>query len=318
MPAVVQSLVQDAIHKIDAAPEKAGFSMRQARRALRALRSATNTRLGSPILAAAKRLIAMTDESIEYSKQTRVYTSSEKLAMKASFFLKAPRAKTRAHMLALRRGVKSVRSSIGRLPLELKTSVQVYVMAKKEQLAAFSRESRLRFKANFDRCNLLLEDKFRSSKYLSFLSSKVNSLLMAAGIMPKQEITVKKSGLAAVEDAQPRTFTSISAVTPTTMMHAVAGDIASISPVMLDSLRRATSTNMNATNPGNIAISNPSSTTASADFSNPADDENVAPAQEESFNAEGRGGLWVPSPAKVHEAAHDSCFAHSALVLTRI
>lgn len=289
--------------------------MRQARRALRALRSATNTRLGSPILAAGKRLIAMTDKSIEYSKQTRVYTSSEKLAVKASFFLKAPRAKTRAHMLALRRGVNSVRSSIVRLPLELKTSVQVYVMAKKEQFVAFSRESRLRFKTNFDRCNLLLEDKLRSSKYLSFLSSKVNSLLMAAGIMPKQEITVKKSGLVAVEDAQPRTFTSISAVTPTTMMHAVAGDIASISPVMLDTLRRATTNNMNATNLGHI--SNPSSTNGSADFSNPAADENVAPRQEESFNAEGRGGLWVPSPAKVHQAAQNSCFAYFSLVLTK-
>ena len=305
MPAaVVHSLVQGAIERIDAAPEKACFTMRQARRALRTLRAATDTRLGSPLLAAAQRLIAVTDRTIEYGTQTRVYTSSERLAVKASFFLKAPRAKTRACMLALRRGVTGVRSSIVRLPSELKTSVQVYAMAKKEQLATFSHESRLRFKATFDRFNLLLEDKVRSSKYLSLLSAKVKSFLMIAGILPKEKNAAEKPGLVAVEDAKPaqraappRTFTSISAVTPTTMMHAVAGDIASISPVMLDSLRRATTSSMN------VPISNPSSTAASADFSNPTvtrDDENVAPAREESFNAEGRGGLWVPSPAKVH------------------
>jgi len=314
MPAPVQSLVEGAIQRVDAAPDKAGLTMRLSKRTLNVLRAATATRLGAPVLGVARRVIAMTDRAIERGTQTRAYTAGEKLAVKASFFLKAPRAKTRAHALALRRGVAKARASIARLPSELNTSVQVYVKAKKAQLAVFSRESRLRFKVHFERCNLLVQDKVRSSKILSFLSAKFANILKIAGVLPKETAATEKPLLVEVEKAKPmqrsappRTFTSVSAVTPTTMIHAVAGDAASISPLVLDSLRRSAGSSVNTSNPVIIATSNPSPTTG-ADFANPLatspsasmDDENVhPPPPEEFFNAETRGGLWVPSPAKV-------------------
>ena len=98
--------------------------------------------------------------------------------------------------------------------------------------------------------------------------------------------------------AAPRTFTSYSttsAVTPTTLLSAVTGG--DISPAMLDSLRRS-STSKSPAEP-----TNPAPAVALADHvANPAStvsDENVAPEPYTTFNAEGRGGLWVPSPAKV-------------------
>jgi len=284
------------MQKIDCASDSdAGLTMRGARRALSCARDSSNTRLGAPILSISDRLLGLIDRVIGAGMNTRVYASTEKLAMQtlvattakfhtASSAVGDTRAKTRARYQRLQ-------SSLARLPSELKT---IY-MAKNEQMMALSRESRAALNIQFERYN----EQVSSSKTLTFLSTKLKTLLIFVRVLstttevPRHIPTVhpKESALAIIASkvnaAPPRTFTSFSAVTPTTMMTAVAGDMACISPAMLDSLRRGLESNNAATSTSNVDYkTHPASV-----------DEEVPIAQ--AFNAEGRGGLWVPSPAKV-------------------
>jgi len=288
------------MQKIDCASDSdVGLTMRGARRALSCARYSSNTRLGAPILSILDRLLGLTDHVIGAGMNTRVYASTEKLAMQtlvattakfhtASSAVGDKRAKTRARYQRLQ-------SSLARLPSELKT---IY-MAENERMMALSRESRAALIIQFERYNILLNEQVSSSKTLTFLSTKLKALLIFVGVLstttevPRHIPTVhpKESALAIIASkvnaAPPRTFTSFSAVTPTTMMTVVAGDVACISPTMLDSLRRGLESNNAATSTSNVDYK-----THRAGV-----DEEVPIAQ--AFNAEGCGGLWVPSPAKV-------------------
>jgi hypothetical protein len=203
-----------------------------------------------------------------------------------------------------------LRTGLVRLPVQLHTDLRVYCAARRERLATLSRDGRASLAAKLAHCCAFLDAQMGSSKTLCFLTAKARALLVLARLLPAER-TEEVQRLISSENtkhapqravapppAAPRTFTSYSttsAVTPTSLLSAVTGG--DISPAMLDSLRRS-STSKSPAEP-----TNPAPAVALADHvANPAStvsDENVAPEPYTTFNAEGRGGLWVPSPAKV-------------------
>jgi hypothetical protein len=301
---VLRSLVETLIATLDAAPEDAGFALRSSQRALDVLRAGAKMRLGAPVLAISDRLLAASDRVLDAGMQSRVYLSAGKLVVQGASAVQESRAKTRARYQRLRTG-------LARLPVQLHTDLRVYCAARRERLAAISRDGRASLAAKLAHCSALLDAQVGSSKTLCFLAAKARALLVLARLLPAER-TEEVPRLISAEHtkhapqravapppAAPRTFTSYSttsAVTPTSLLSAVTGG--DISPAMLDSLRRSS------TSKSPVEPTNPAPAVALADHvANPAStvsDENVAPEPYTTFfNAEGRGGLWVPSPAKV-------------------
>ena len=305
MAPVLRSLVETLIATVDATPEDVGFALRSSRRVLDLLRAGAKMRLGAPVLAISDRLLTASDRVLDAGMHSRVYLSAEKLVVQGASAVQESRAKTRARYQRLRTGLV-------RLPVQLHTELRVYCAARRERLAAISRDGRASLAAKLTHCSALLDAQVGSSKTLRFLAAKARALLVLARLLPAERKEEGKKNIpqraVAPPAAAPRTFTSYSttsAVTPTTLLSAVTGG--DISPAMLDSLRRS-STSKSPAEP-----TNPVPAVAPADrVANPASkvsDENVAPENvapdhyTTAFNAEGRGGLWVPSPAKVRPAA---------------
>jgi hypothetical protein len=309
MPAAMQSLVQSVVQKVDSSQPDSGLVMRQARRVLGVLRTASSTRLGAPILSTSQRALALCDRVLDAGMQTRVYKSTEQITTRAvvlsSTGLKTASSTLTDTRMKTRVRYERMRSSVARLPSELKTNLQVYYKAKSAHMAQLSAESRANLKRQMELCSKMLNDIASNSKVLTFLSSKAKALLVLARLLPKEDAANALRVLPTVphnKDARlaaPKTFTSFvtsSNVTPKMMTAAISGDI---SPSMLGSLRRGIGSPSSAL-PAATSVANPSSAVAT-DFSNPSVKENedsmmhVQPV----FNAEGRGGLWVPSPIKV-------------------
>jgi len=304
---VLRSLVETVLATVDAAPDTAGFALRNSRRALDALRAGSKTRLGARLLATSDRLLDASDRVLTAGKHSRAYVAAEKLVVQGAATVQESRAKTRARYQRLR-------SSLARLPAQAHTDLRVYCAARRERLMAFSRDSRLSLEARLARCSALLDAQVNNSKTLRFLTAKARALLVLARLLPAEGaaevprlITAERAKRApqraVAPPAEPRTFTSYSAVTtvtPSTLISTLAGG--DISPAMLDTLRRNTAASPRSPD----ETTNPAPAAPSADHvANPAAAAEAAAPSAFAFNAEGRGGLWMPidSPAKVRTDA---------------
>ena len=76
---VLRSLVETVLATVDAAPDTAGFALRNSRRALDALRAGSKTRLGARLLATSDRILDASDRVLTAGKHSRAYVAAEKL-----------------------------------------------------------------------------------------------------------------------------------------------------------------------------------------------------------------------------------------------
>ena len=238
MRAVLRNLVDDIVQNVDAIrPEdKPGFAQMQAKRALAIVRFFGRSRI---IGSYSDRLLGIADRVIDFSMSTRAYTSAEQLAIVSTTKFKAASSAVGETRAQTRARYNRLRSSIARLPQDLQSSLRVYYVTKTEGLRTLSHESRASLKARVERCNMLLNEKVRTSRTLTFLSSKVRALLVLARVLPNEDSKAKavamdenfefrkketkkdqRSAPPGLPSAAltPSNVTHISSVTPTTMV----------------------------------------------------------------------------------------------------
>jgi hypothetical protein len=190
MPAVLRTLVDDVVQNVDAIkPEdKPGFAQMQAKRALAIVRFFGRS---SIVCSSSDRLLGLADRVIDFGMSTRAYTSAEKLAIVSTTKFKAASSAVGETRAQTRARYNRLRSSIARLPQDLQSSLRVYYVTKTEGLRTLSHESCASLKARVERCNMLLNEKVRTSRTLTFLSSKVRALLVLARVLPNEDSSSK-------------------------------------------------------------------------------------------------------------------------------